>query len=96
LERGLRFTDEAISAMSEETADIPLVQQHQEQLSDYKRDLAILYDSLVELDPGEEDELLTLHSRLEEALFGCSHKVKQLINATPKLLQLVKESSSRS
>lgn len=82
LERGLKATDEAISTLTEDTEDLSLVQQHQEQLSDYKRDLAALYDGIVALDPEEDDELLTQHSRLEKSLFDCSRKVKKLIIAS--------------
>ena len=51
-------------------------------MSDYKKDLAVLYDCLVALDPNEDDELLVLHSRLEGQLFDCSRKTKELINTT--------------
>ena len=48
-------------------------------MSDYKKDLATLYDNIVALDPKEDDELLTQHSKLEGLLFDCSRKVKKLI-----------------
>ena len=37
LEKGLNETDQTISALSEGIEDLSLLQQHQEQLSDYKR-----------------------------------------------------------
>ena len=83
LERGLKATDEAVSAPTEDTEDLSLV-QHQEQLSDYKKDLAVLYDNIVALDPKEDDELLTQHSKLEGLLFDCSRKVKKLIDRRPE------------
>ena len=69
LERGLKATNEAVSAPMEDTEDLSLVQQHQEH---YKRDLSTLYDNIIALDPKEDDELLTQ--------FDCSRKVKKLIN----------------
>ena len=47
LERGLRAIDEAVSALPEGATEISLIQQHQEQLSDYncKKDLAVLYSA---------------------------------------------------
>ena len=72
LERGLRDTDEAVTAIPEEAEDFAVDQKHQEQLSDYKKDHATLYDNIVALDPEEEDALLTEHSVLERSLFDCS------------------------
>ena len=82
LERSLTATDEAISALPEVTEDLSLVQQYQEQLIDYKKDLATLYDNIVALDPEEDDDLFTLHSRIEKSLFNCSLNVKKLMNAS--------------
>ena len=42
--------DKALSAMREDHDDVPLVEQHCEQLADYKEQLAAIYQDLVTLD----------------------------------------------
>ena len=56
--------------------DITFVEQHAEQLIDYKKELASIYEELVSLDL-DEDDLFFLHARLEKLHFACSHKVRR-------------------
>ena len=49
--------------------DITFVEQHAEQLIDYKKELASIYEELVSLDL-DEDDLFFLHARLEKLHFA--------------------------
>ena len=79
LEKGLNQTHEVILDLASDPSDHFLLEQNQEQLSDYKRDLAYVYEEPLALEVGENDE--TLHSRLEKLLFQCSHQLKKLLGS---------------
>ena len=53
--------------------------QYQDELSDYKKDLATLYEELITKDILDDDELLVTHSALERTLSTVSHKIKHLL-----------------
>lgn len=82
LERSLQATDDALSTMSS-SDDVSLLEQHAEQLADYKKELASIYEELVPLDLDEEDNLFVLHTRLEKLHFACAHKVRKLLSSHP-------------
>ena len=81
LEKGLNQTHEVILDLTSDPSDHFLLEQNQEQLSDYKRDLVYVYEEPLALEVGENDERLTLHSRLEKLLFQCSHQLKKLLGS---------------
>ena len=82
LEKGLHSIDEIISTASEGAPERSMIQQCTEELSDYKRNLAAVYDELLSNDIGDDDELTALHSKLEKSLFDVSQRVKRL-STTP-------------
>ena len=53
--------------------------QYYDELSDYKKDLATLYDELASEDIPDDDALFTTHSALERQLSTSSHKIKTLL-----------------
>ena len=55
-----------------------LLSQYQEELADYKKDVAALCEELVAMDMNDDDELFTTHSTLERRLSTTSHKIKTL------------------
>jgi hypothetical protein len=57
--------------------------QCQEQTTDFKGDLAALYDELVSKDVPEDDELSVAHSALEVELSDIASKFKGLLAAAP-------------
>ena len=61
------------------TPDRIELNQCQEELSDYKRDLAALYEDLVTRDIADDDELFRQHSLLERKLSGVSQKLKGML-----------------
>ena len=74
----LSTANEAITALTGEGADVCRLKQRDEQLQDYKRDLADVNIKLLSLDLDESDNLLKQHTRLEEIVFDCSLRVKEL------------------
>lgn len=75
LETGLDRVDTRLS----DPGDVPEraeLNQFQEELSDYKRDLAALYEDLVTRDIADDDNLFDRHSRLERNLSSVSLKLK--------------------
>ena len=61
------------------TPDRIELNQCQEELSDYKRDLAALYEDLVTRDIADDDELFRQHAFLERKLSGVSQKLKGML-----------------
>ena len=57
---------------------------YEEQLSDCKKELADVRNSLLSLDLEEADELSTLQSKLEGEIFDCSLHVKKLLLASAR------------
>ena len=66
LEKSLTVVSENVSSLSSRPEDVCRLQQHEEQLSDYKKDLAEFRNSLLSSSIEEGDELLGLHSALEK------------------------------
>ena len=58
--------------MSSCPEEVCCLQQHEEQLSDYKKDLADFRNSLLSLDLEEGDELLVLHATLKKLVLSRS------------------------
>ena len=52
--------------MREDHDDVPLLEQYREQLIDYKKELAAVYENLVTLELDDDDELVILHDTLEK------------------------------
>ena len=78
LEKGLHSIDSIISSTAEAALERSIIQQCNEQLSDYKGDLAALYDEILSNNIDDEDELVVLHSRLEKSLFDLGQRVRHL------------------
>ena len=78
VQTGLERIDESISS----TDPVPTraeLNQLSEELSDYKSDLANLYEDLATKDIADDDELFTEHSRLERKFSSVSQKIKPLL-----------------
>ena len=79
LEKSLTLVSENVHTLSSRPEDVCRLQQHEEQLSDYKKDLADIRNSLLSSSIEEGDELLGLHSALEKHFFDCSLQIKELL-----------------
>ena len=64
----IRDRDEAIKALEGHEVDAPRLKQHNEQLQDYKRELADVNLKLFSLDLEDTDGLVTQHAKLEQTL----------------------------
>lgn len=67
--------------MSGSHDDVYLLQQHTEQLTDCKKELASIYEELVSLDLEDDDGLFILHEGLEKLRFACGHKVRKHLSS---------------
>lgn len=81
LESGLNRVDTGISD-PEAVPERVQLNQFQEEISDYKKDLAALYEDLVTKDIDDDDALFAQHSQLERKVSSVSQKLKVLL-ATP-------------
>ena len=79
LEKSLASVSETIGSLTSHSKDICRLKQHEEQLSDYKKDLADFRNGLLSLDLTEGNELLGLHAALEKRFFDCSLQIKELL-----------------
>ena len=73
VQRCLEATLGVLASVKEDHDDVPLLQQHQEQLSDSKRELSSIYEELILLDLPDEHGVVIQHAKLEDLLFDCSH-----------------------
>lgn len=80
IESGLDATGGTLASVDHDPSEIPLLQQHQEKLDDYKRELSSIYKEILALDLKDDHRLVILHARLEQLQFDSSHKVKKLIS----------------
>ena len=80
VERCLRDTDKALASVKADHDDVPLLEQYQEQISDVKRELSIIYNQLIVLDLPDTHALVTQLASLETLQFECSHKIKRLLS----------------
>ena len=72
--------NEALSDLPEDHDDVSLLEQYHEQLADYKKELASVYEELAALDLDDSDEFVVLHTKLEKLWFDCSHEMNKLLS----------------
>ena len=82
LKKALSSVRAAIASSEEESMDVCLLRQYEEELGDCKKELADVWNSLLSLDLEETDELSTLQASLEGEIFDCSLQVKKLLRAS--------------
>lgn len=75
LKARLSLVEESITPMPTETDDTCLLKQHEEQLSEFKKELGDVRTSLLSLDL--EDEVLQLQSSVEKTIFDCSLSIRK-------------------
>ena len=89
VQAGLNRIDEAI-APTDTPVECALLSQCQEEVSDYKKDIATLYEELIAKNLADDDELFVTHSALERQLSSTSYKIKSLLVVPhPLLLPLI-------
>ena len=80
LKARLSSVEESISSISSDADDACLLKQHEEQLSEFKKELGDVQTSLLSLDLEDEDEVLQLQSAVERTIFDCSLNIKKLLH----------------
>ena len=81
LKTRLSKVEESISSTSSDTDNTCLLKQHEEQLSEFKKELSDVRTSLLSLDLKDDDEVLQLQAAVEKAIFDCSLNIKKLLHA---------------
>ena len=82
LQKNLSAVRDKIKELSDGPEDVCRLKQHEEQLADYKKELAHLQTQLLSLDISDKDELVVEHSVLQDVLLNCSLKIKKLLLGT--------------
>ena len=82
VQTGLNRIDAAI-APTDTPVECALLSQYQEEVSDYKKDIATLYEELITKNIADDDELFVTHSTLERGLSSTSYKIKSLLVVPP-------------
>ena len=65
----------------DDKTEAPLIESYREQLIDFKKELAAVFEELLAIGLDDKDELFAQHTALEKLQFGCSHKARQLIGS---------------
>ena len=82
LQKNLSAVRDKINELFDVPEDVCHLKQHEEQFADYKLELADLQTQLLSLHISDEDKLLVEHSVLQDVLFDCSLKIKELLLGT--------------
>ena len=91
LEKNLSSIYSNVNGLSDKREDVFRLKQYEEQLQDYKRELADVHTHLLSIDIPEDDALITQHSVLQDTLFNCLLKIKELLDlSTSKGVKLPK------
>ena len=83
LKNNLSAVSTAVHALSAESAELHLLHQYQEQLSDFKKELGDVRQTLLSLGVEEGDELETSINAIDKVLFDCSLQLKKLLFTLP-------------
>lgn len=78
LEREIALIRTDIKEIPEDMEDISIVEQYELQLSEHKSELREIRAVLITVDSSEIEGELSLHSKLEKALFECSLIIRRL------------------
>lgn len=83
LKNNLSAVNTAVHALTAESAELHLLHQYQEQLSDFKKELGDIRQTLLSLGVEEGDELETSTNAIDKVLFDCSLQLKKLLFTLP-------------
>ena len=83
LKNSLSAVSTAVHALTAESAELHLLHQYQEQLSDFKKELGDVRQTLLSLGVEEGDELETSTNAIDKVLFDCSLQLKKLLFTLP-------------
>ena len=79
LDKSLSSISNRIKSITGDSSDTCLIHQYEEQVSDLKKELVSVRDSLLLLDLDDSDELNVPVAKLEKLIFDCSLSLKKLL-----------------
>ena len=83
LEKTMISTCDAIKSLTAES-DCHLIGQYNDRVQAFKAELKALADDLLQLDPEDSNDLISMQQRLDEVFFECELSIRKLIGkATP-------------
>ena len=71
-----------ISSLPSDDGNVCLLQQHEQQLSEIKKELSDIRSSLLSFDLEEGNDVIELHSAIEKDIFYCSLQIKELLHSS--------------
>ena len=77
LQKSISSVKDAVTALKGDSDDAFVLKQHEEQLTDFKKELSDIRTSLLSIDLDDGDELNTSQAKLDKALFDCSLLIKK-------------------
>ena len=86
LEKELISVSEATTALDKKVNNTCRLQLHQEQLSEFRRELAEIHDALLTMGLDDSDDLMETHEGLEKRLFDCFLCIKELLYISKDLV----------
>lgn len=82
LGKSLSSVTDQIESLTGDSPDTCLILQYEEQVSDLKKELVSVRDSLLTLDLDDSDELNVTVGTLEKSIFDCSLSLKKLLKSS--------------
>lgn len=79
IREGLSATGDAVGSLTGESKHVHRLRLHEERIGDSKKDLSAIKTELMSMDLEDTDELVVKQAEIEQLLFDCSLKVKELL-----------------
>lgn len=79
IESELATINKSLESLTKGTDDTCRIQLYQEQVSDLRRDLADIRDSLLATGVDDSDKLMGVRADMEKGIFDCSLRIKKLL-----------------
>ena len=79
LGKELNTSHTAISALTSDHVNVPLLEQNRKKIAEYKGESSQLCREMLVMGLPDEDYLFLLHSELEDKLFQCSHLIRKCL-----------------
>ena len=82
LDKSLSSIADQVESLTGDSSNTCLIHQYEEQVSDLKKELASVRDSLLSLDLDDSDELYVTVAKIEKSIFDCSLNLKKLLKSS--------------
>ena len=81
LEKSLSSISDSIPFLEPDGDDVCLLQQHQERLTEFKKEHSDVHHSIIELDLDESSDIYVLLDRIEKDILDCALDVRKLLRS---------------